>query len=76
MLLWYPLEDKYQDIEKMEWYTACMKYGWTESETEETLLRDPDVRFVPTLIEKIVLPKLTGIKIKRFKKENQFDIFH
>lgn len=61
MIVWYPLDEKYQDIDKMEWYSICMRYGWKQEETEESLGRDPDVRFVPTLIEKIVLPKLTEI---------------
>lgn len=44
----------------MEWYETAMKYGFKPTETEAQLLDDPDVRLVPSLIEKIVLPKLTG----------------
>lgn len=38
-----------------------MRYGFDESDSEATLVDDPDVRLVPTLIEKIVLPKLTEL---------------
>lgn len=37
-----------------------MKYGWNENETEESLMDDPDVTLVPVIIEKIILPKVTG----------------
>lgn len=37
-----------------------MKYGWNDKETEESLMDDPDVRLVPVIIEKIILPKVTG----------------
>ncbi|GBP11168.1 hypothetical protein EVAR_91353_1 [Eumeta japonica] len=35
-----------------------MLYAWSEDETEESLKQDPDVNLVPTLLEKIILPKL------------------
>ncbi|XP_039964546.1 PAX3- and PAX7-binding protein 1 isoform X1 [Bactrocera tryoni] len=61
MLSWSPLLDEYKDIEKMNWYSACMLYAGGEDETEATLRLDPDVNLVPTIIEKIVLPKMTDI---------------
>ncbi|XP_019844328.2 PAX3- and PAX7-binding protein 1 isoform X2 [Bactrocera dorsalis] len=61
MLSWSPLLDEYKDIEKMNWYSACMLYAGGEDETEATLRLDPDINLVPTIIEKIVLPKMTDI---------------
>lgn len=45
----------------MEWYETMMKYGFKSDETEAHLLNDPDIRLVPTLMEKIILPKISGI---------------
>lgn len=44
----------------MEWYETMMKYGLRPGETEAQLIDDPDIRLVPTLMEKIILPKITG----------------
>lgn len=44
----------------MEWYETMMKYGLKPGETEAQLIDDPDIRLVPTLMEKIILPKITG----------------
>lgn len=60
LLTWNPLEVNCKDLEKMEWYETVMRYGFKPDETEAQLLDDPDIRLVPTLIEKIVLPKITG----------------
>ncbi|CAD7093535.1 unnamed protein product [Hermetia illucens] len=61
MVLWYPLNESYQEIEKMEWYSTCMRFGYSKDESEESLSSDPDLRLVPSIIEKVVLPKLTEI---------------
>uniref|UniRef100_T1P7K3 GC-rich sequence DNA-binding factor-like protein n=1 Tax=Musca domestica TaxID=7370 RepID=T1P7K3_MUSDO len=61
MLTWSPLLADYKDIEKLNWYPACILYAWNENESEESLRQDPDVNLVPTLIEKIILPKITDI---------------
>ncbi|XP_055608528.1 PAX3- and PAX7-binding protein 1-like [Uranotaenia lowii] len=57
---WNPVsgEDEF-DFERQDWYRSCILYGRSFEETESSLAEDPDVRLVPTLIEKIVLPKLT-----------------
>lgn len=60
LVTWNPLDELCPDVERMDWYGMCMKYGWTAQETEETLANDPDVRLVPSLVEKIILPKITG----------------
>lgn len=59
--MWNPLEKDCRDLEKMEWFETVMKYGFKSNETEAKLMDDPDIRFVPTLMEKIVLPKITGM---------------
>lgn len=76
LLTWNPLEKDCKDLEKMDWFETVMRYGFKSNETVAKLLDDPDIRFVPTLIEKIVLPKITGtyyrnccvilIQLKRF----------
>lgn len=60
LITWNPLDESCADFERMEWYEVAMSYGHDDSETEATLADDPDVRLVPTLIEKILLPKITG----------------
>jgi GC-rich sequence DNA-binding factor len=45
----------------MSWYSNALRYSYNRRETEESLANDLDVRLVPTLIEKIVLPKLSEI---------------
>lgn len=60
LVTWNPLDEQCPDLERMDWYGMILKYGWTAEETEQSLGGDPDVRLVPTLIEKIVLPKITG----------------
>lgn len=61
MLTWNPFDEAAMDFEKADWYRDCMLNGYDPgTETEESLAADPDVRFVPSLVEKIILPKLTG----------------
>lgn len=62
LLTWNPLGSDCKDLEKMEWFETVMKYGFKSTETENQLMDDPDIRLVPTLLEKIVLPKITGIE--------------
>lgn len=63
LVTWNPLEESCPDLERMEWYNTIMKYAFNENEIEETLMDDPDIRLIPTLIEKIILPKITGMTI-------------
>ena len=62
LITWNPLVEDCADLERMEWYEAVMKYGYSDEESEEKLFEDPDIRLVPTLIEKIILPKITGLE--------------
>lgn len=67
LLTWNPLEKNCKVLEKMEWYETMMKYGFKAGETEAQLIDDPDIRFVPTIMEKMVLPKITGTNRKTSK---------
>jgi GC-rich sequence DNA-binding factor len=35
-----------------------MLFGLRNTETEETLLKDPDVQLLPRIVDKVILPKL------------------
>ena len=61
LVTWNPLDEHCQDLERMDWFNTVMKYAWSSTETEEQLAVDPDVRLVPVLVEKIILPKITEI---------------
>ena len=56
----------------MSWFNIIMKYGYSNNETEETLLNDPDLCLIPSLIEKIILPKITGLFVCLFNFINLF----
>lgn len=58
LVLWNPLSDQCEDFEMSQWYEDCMRYAISESETEESLAADRDARLVPTLVEKIIIPKI------------------
>lgn len=60
LLTWNPLERDCKALEKMEWYETLMKYGFKSDETEAQLVDDPDIRLIPSIVEKIILPKITG----------------
>lgn len=61
MVLWSPFEpDFYEDIDKMKWFHPLAMYGRSDDETEDSLRNDPDVFLIPTIIEKIILPKLSS----------------
>lgn len=60
LITWNPFDENCEDLERMDWYAMTMKYGWHENETEESLMDDPDVKLVPVIVEKIILPKVTG----------------
>lgn len=38
-----------------------MKFAFDPVETEESLSTDPDIRMLPILVEKIILPKITEL---------------
>ncbi|XP_060090304.1 PAX3- and PAX7-binding protein 1 [Heteronotia binoei] len=56
LLTWNPLEDNCQDFESMLWFESLLFYGCEEHEQEKD---DADVSLLPTIVERVVLPKLT-----------------
>ncbi|XP_070568099.1 PAX3- and PAX7-binding protein 1-like [Ptychodera flava] len=54
---WNPLDENAADFEQMEWFETLMYYGFREGEGIER--SDPDVKLMPGLVEKVVLPKIT-----------------
>ncbi|XP_011870465.1 PREDICTED: PAX3- and PAX7-binding protein 1 [Vollenhovia emeryi] len=60
LVTWNPIMES-TDLERTKWYNALLLYALDSKETEESLKQDPDVRLIPSTIEKIVIPKLTSI---------------
>uniref|UniRef100_A0A452GUK7 GCF C-terminal domain-containing protein n=1 Tax=Gopherus agassizii TaxID=38772 RepID=A0A452GUK7_9SAUR len=56
LLTWTPLEGKSQDFESMLWFESLLFYGCEEQEQEKD---DVDISLLPTIVERVVLPKLT-----------------
>lgn len=57
LAFWNPLVET-DDLDKYHWYHTIMLYGAERGETEDKLLNDPDVNLIPTVVEKIIIPKL------------------
>ncbi|XP_066999451.2 PAX3- and PAX7-binding protein 1 isoform X2 [Anabrus simplex] len=57
LLTWNPLQETVE-FERHKWYDSLLLYGLRDSETEESLRADPDLKLVPLIVEKVVLPKL------------------
>ncbi|XP_059561575.1 PAX3- and PAX7-binding protein 1-like [Myotis daubentonii] len=66
LLTWTPLEAKCRDFENMLWFESLLFYGCEEREQER---EDVDIALLPTMVEKVILPKLTVIA------ENMWDPF-
>ncbi|XP_040502910.1 PAX3- and PAX7-binding protein 1 isoform X2 [Gallus gallus] len=66
LLVWTPLEGKCRDFETMLWFESLLFYGCEEQEQEKD---DADISLLPTIVERVVLPKLTVIS------ENIWDPF-
>uniref|UniRef100_A0A8C6X734 PAX3 and PAX7 binding protein 1 n=1 Tax=Naja naja TaxID=35670 RepID=A0A8C6X734_NAJNA len=66
LLTWNPLEDKCQDFESMLWFESLLFYGCEEYDQEKD---DADVSLLPTIVERVLLPKLTVLA------ENVWDPF-
>lgn len=60
LIFWDPLNDSI-DIEKLDWYRTLALYGLHDTETEITLAQDPDINLLPTIVEKIIIPKLSQL---------------
>lgn len=60
LVFWDPLDDAI-DLEKLEWYRTLALYGLHDDETEASLAEDPDINLLPTIVEKVITPRLTQI---------------
>ncbi|XP_073473235.1 PAX3- and PAX7-binding protein 1 [Aquarana catesbeiana] len=58
LLTWNPLEPNCCDFESMMWFECLLFYGCDMKDADK---EDADVALLPSLVEKVVLPKLTGI---------------
>jgi GC-rich sequence DNA-binding factor len=56
---WNPLEKEAGDFEEMGWYETLMFYGYKEG--AEIDKSDPDNKLMPSIVDKVLLPKLTGL---------------
>ncbi|XP_056350207.1 PAX3- and PAX7-binding protein 1 isoform X2 [Oenanthe melanoleuca] len=66
LLTWTPLEGKCRDFETMLWFESLLFYGCEE---QEQVKDDADISLLPTIVERVLLPKLTVIS------ENIWDPF-
>ncbi|CAG9768997.1 unnamed protein product [Ceutorhynchus assimilis] len=60
LIFWNPLNET-NEIEKMDWYRTLALYGLHDDETENSLAKDPDITLLPTVVEKVLVPKLTKL---------------
>uniref|UniRef100_A0A1Y9H298 GCF C-terminal domain-containing protein n=1 Tax=Anopheles dirus TaxID=7168 RepID=A0A1Y9H298_9DIPT len=59
---WNPLTMEAQvELESEQWYRTTVAQFCCQASTEAALAADPDVRLIPTLVEKIFLPKLAAL---------------
>lgn len=49
----------------MLWFESLLFYGCEEQEQEKD---DADISLLPTIVERVVLPKLTGIVLEKMKE--------
>ncbi|KFM74139.1 GC-rich sequence DNA-binding factor 1, partial [Stegodyphus mimosarum] len=59
LLDWNPLTDE-KDFEKSSWYRQLVYYGYSNLKLKDNDSEDPDTNLLPGIMEKIVLPKITG----------------
>ena len=57
IITWNPIMES-AELERSD---SFLLYGSTTKETEEFLQRDPNIHLIPSVIEKLIIPKLTTI---------------
>lgn len=60
------LQANSKDMESFPWYDTLMFYGFRNEDDYDR--EDDDIKLIPRIIEKIVLPKLSGMSIVIFLK--------
>lgn len=70
MQIFFFLQENAKDFEDCRWYECCAFYGFREyviSAAED----EDNVKLIPSIVEKVILPKLTG---KRREREREKDL--
>nr|KAG5694080.1 hypothetical protein BaRGS_033699 [Batillaria attramentaria] len=57
LINWNPLEEDCRDFEDMGWYNCLVFFGCKSGDTVDP--EDSDIKILPALVEKVVIPKLT-----------------
>ena len=52
------LQEKCRDFEENSWFDTMLFYGFRHDEIIESV--DDDIKLLPTVVEKIIQPRLTG----------------
>lgn len=61
LVTWNPIMES-SDLERSKWYNSLATYALDSKQTDDSSKpREPDVRLIPSVIEKVVIPKLTTI---------------
>lgn len=66
------LQESCRDFEENSWFDTMLFYGSKLEELVENV--DDDVKLLPTIVEKIIQPRLTG-KIGNLRKRAKKSIF-
>ncbi|KAH3737797.1 PAX3- and PAX7-binding protein 1-like [Dreissena polymorpha] len=56
LIAWNPLEENSKDIEEMPWFDSLLFFGFQEDEALDR--EDDDVKLLPAIVDKIILPKV------------------
>ncbi|XP_067897181.1 PAX3- and PAX7-binding protein 1 isoform X2 [Heterodontus francisci] len=59
LIKWNPFEPNCRDFESMLWFESLLFYGCEEGQDPQ--VEDVDTFLLPSIVEKVVLPKLTGL---------------
>ncbi|XP_069744876.1 PAX3- and PAX7-binding protein 1 isoform X1 [Narcine bancroftii] len=62
LIKWNPFEPSCHDFESMLWFESLLFYGCEEGQNPQ--MNDVDTYLLPAIVEKVVLPKLTGLAEK------------
>ena len=57
-MYYFFLQEKCRDFEENSWFDTMLFYGFRHDEIIESV--DDDIKLLPTVVEKIIQPRLTG----------------
>ncbi|NXV41217.1 GCFC2 factor, partial [Uria aalge] len=60
LINWNPLEQNFTELEEMPWFRAIEEFSDAKNVYETKRDDDPDQEVLPRVIEKTILPKITG----------------